>query len=157
MNTAIDANRLRDALGAYATGVAVVTARASDGSPVAMTVNSFTTVSLEPPLVLWSVQRDIGPFDAFNTADAYAVHVLHAGQEDVAMYFAQDIRDKFEGLDLDQGIDDLPLLRDYTACFQCRVEQRLDGGDHVMLLGRVLALDHRPADPLIFHAGGFRQ
>ena len=152
-----DARQLRDALSAFATGVAVVTARDPHGNAVAMTVNSFTTVSLEPPLVLWSVHRGIGPFDAFNVASHYAVHVLHAGQEDVARHFAQDMDDKFAGIRFTSGIEGLPLLEDFTARFQCRVEQRLDGGDHVMLLGRVLDLDHRPGEPLVFHAGGFRR
>jgi flavin reductase (DIM6/NTAB) family NADH-FMN oxidoreductase RutF len=153
----IEVMRLRDALGAFATGVTVVTARACDGSPVAMTVNSFTTVSLDPPLVLWCAHRGVGPFDAFHEASHYAVHVLHAGQEALSNHFAQDIADKFSGLPYLNGIADLPLLEDFTARFQCRVEQRLNGGDHVMLVGRVLELDHRPNEPLIFHAGQYRR
>lgn len=155
--TDMDPRKLREALGAYATGVTVATARAPDGRPVAMTVNSFTTISLEPPLVLWCAQRDIGPFAAFHAAGHYAVHVLHAGQEDIASHFARDIDDKFAGIRFADGIEGLPLLDDFTARFQCRVERRLDGGDHVMLLGRVLTMDYRPAEPLIFHAGAYRR
>jgi flavin reductase (DIM6/NTAB) family NADH-FMN oxidoreductase RutF len=153
--TDIDPRRLREALSAYATGVAVVTARAANGDPVAMTINSFTAVSLQPPLVLWCVQRGVGPCAAFEAAEHYAVHVLHGGQEALANHFAQDIAEKFTGLSYDSGIGRLPLLDDFTARFQCRVERRVDGGDHVILLGRVLALDHRPAAPLIFHGGGY--
>ncbi|MCC5858981.1 MAG: flavin reductase family protein [Ectothiorhodospiraceae bacterium] len=150
-----NARQLRDALGAFSTGVTVVTTRAADGSPVGMTVNSFTTVSLEPPLVLWSAHRGVDPFDAFVSADHYAVHVLHAGQQGIADHFARSIRDKFTGIRIRSGIQGLPLLDDYTARFQCRVERRLEGGDHVMLLGHVLAFDHQPGEPLIFHAGGY--
>ncbi len=153
--TRFDSRQLRDALGAFATGVTVVTTRAADGSPVGMTVNSFTTVSLEPPLVLWSAHRGVGPFDAFVSADHYAVHVLHAGQRGIADHFARSIHDKFTGISVRSGIQGLPLLDDYTARFQCRMERRLEGGDHVILLGLVLALDHRPGEPLIFHTGDY--
>ncbi|WP_290652458.1 flavin reductase family protein [Aquisalimonas sp.] len=155
--TDIDSDTLRKSLGAFATGVTVVTARDPAGNAVGMTVNSFTAVSLEPPLVLWSVARGVGPVDAFSTASHYAVHVLHADQEALADHFARDRDDKFADIPFTNGIAGLPLLDDFTARFQCRVEQRLDGGDHVMLLGRVLALDHRPGEPLIFHAGGYRR
>jgi flavin reductase (DIM6/NTAB) family NADH-FMN oxidoreductase RutF len=144
---------MRQALGAFATGVTVVTARADSGHPVAMTVSSFTGVSLAPPLVLWCAQRGVGPFADFATADHYAVHVLHAGQADLAMHFARDIDDKFGDEVPATGIAELPLLADSAACFQCRVEQRIDGGDHIILLGRVLALDVRDVEPLIFHGG----
>ncbi|MFU8877184.1 MAG: flavin reductase family protein [Wenzhouxiangellaceae bacterium] len=154
-NAGIDTNRLREALSAFATGVTVVTARAPDGRPVAMTVNSFTTVSLHPPLVLWCAHRDVGPFAAFNAARHYAVHVLHAGQQSLATHFARDIENKFDNIPFSSGIGGLPLLDDFTARFQCRVERRLDGGDHVILLGHVLEFEHRPAEPLIFHGGDF--
>ncbi|MCC5809380.1 MAG: flavin reductase family protein [Ectothiorhodospiraceae bacterium] len=147
---------LRKALAAYATGVAVVTARAPDTRPVAMTVNSFTTVSLQPPLVLWSAHRGVGPFDAFQAATHYAVHVLHAGQEATALHFARDVEDKFTGVAYVDGNHGLPLLDDFSARFLCQVEQRLNGGDHLMLLGRILEMEHRPAEPLIFHDGRFR-
>ncbi|WP_200233052.1 flavin reductase family protein, partial [Halorhodospira halochloris] len=125
------------------------------GRPVAMTVNSFTGVSLNPPLVLWSAQRDVGPFDAFMASPYYAVHVLHAGQRGVADHFAQDIKDKFTRIPYLPGIGELPLLDDFTARFQCRVRDRLDGGDHVILMGEVLEVRYRPAEPLIFHAGHY--
>ncbi|MEX0730077.1 MAG: flavin reductase family protein [Aquisalimonadaceae bacterium] len=155
--TEIDPSKLREALGAFATGVTVVTARAPDGRPVGMTVNSFAAVSLDPPLVLWSAQRDIGPFTAFNMAGHYAVHILHAGQEDIANHFASVMDDKFTAIPYSSGLEALPLLDDFTARFQCRVERRLEGGDHVILLGHVLAVDHRPAEPLVFHAGNYRR
>ncbi len=144
---------MRQALGTFATGVTVVTARTETGRPVAMTVSSFAGVSLDPPLVLWCAQRGIGPFAGFAAAKHFAVHVLHAGQGDEAMHFAQDIDDKFGGVEPEQGVADLPLLPDCAACFQCAVEHRIDGGDHLILMGRVLAVDCRDAEPLVFHGG----
>ncbi|MCK8516946.1 flavin reductase family protein [Methylonatrum kenyense] len=151
--TDVDASCLRQALGAFATGITVVTARGTNNRPIGMTVNSFTTVSLDPPLVLWSVGRDGNSADEFVAADHYAVHVLHAGQEDLCVQFARNTDEKFVGLETEPGLAGLPLLKDFTARFQCRVEQRLDGGDHIILLGRVLELEHRPAEPLIFCNG----
>lgn len=147
---------LRGALGMYATGVAVVTAAGPEQRPVAMTVNSFATVSLDPPLVLWSIQRDVGPFAEFMDADHYAVHVLHAGQQGAADHFAQSLDDKFAGRQYQVGPEGLPLLDDFCARFQCGVERRIPAGDHVILLGRVLDFEQRPTmAPLIFHAGRY--
>ncbi len=151
-----DKRRFRDTLGSYATGVAIVTARAPDGSAVAATINSFASVSLAPPLVLWSVRRDVGPYAAFAVTGHFAVHVLHAGQAALARHFARDIDDKFDGIETHPGIAGLPLLTDHAALLQCAVEHRYPGGDHLILVGRVLMLDHRPAQPLVFHAGQFR-
>lgn len=151
-----DNRRFRDILGSYATGVAIVTARAPDGSAVAATINSFASVSLAPPLVLWSVQRDVGPYAAFAVTGHFAVHVLHAGQAALAQHFARDVDDKFEGVETHRGVADLPLLTDCAALLQCAVEHRYPGGDHMIVVGRVLTLDHRPAQPLVFHGGRFR-
>lgn len=152
-----DARRLRDALGRYATGVAIVTARAGDGCPVGMTVNSFAAVSLAPPLVLWSAQRGVPPYDAFAVAGHYAVHVLHAGQQVLSDRFATLGIDRFAGLESIDGLAGLPLLADYAARFQCAVEHRYDGGDHLILVGRVLSVDERPGEPLVYLAGRYRQ
>ncbi len=152
-NMTISNQCMRAAFGAFATGVTVVTARADDGRPVAMTVSSFAGVSLDPPLILWCAQRDVWPFAVFNTTGHFAVHVLHAGQADLAMHFAREIDDKFADIEHRTGLEGVPILDDYAALFQCRVEQRLDGGDHAILLGRVMELDHKPNDALVFHAG----
>ncbi len=151
-----DPRQLRDALATFATGVTVVTALPPGGKPVAMTVNSFAALSLDPPLVLWSAQKGIDPYSDFVASKHYAVHVLHAGQEELACHFARDIDDKFNAIPYTSGIGGLPLLDDFTARFQCHTERLVEGGDHVILLGRVLSVEHRPAEPLIFHAGRFR-
>jgi len=152
----INARDLRNALGSFATGVTVVTSRDARGKPVAMTVNSFASVSLDPPLILWCLNRDIRPFAAFNSASHFAVHVLQRGQEGVSNHFAVERDDKFAGVEYGTGIADLPLLLQYSSLFQCRVEHRYEGGDHVILVGRVLEFDHRPAEPLVFHGGAYR-
>ncbi|QOC21388.1 flavin reductase family protein [Wenzhouxiangella sp. AB-CW3] len=148
-----DPTAMRQALGCFATGVTVVTARDASQQPVAMTVSSFTGVSLEPPLVLWCAQRGVAPIADFLAAQSFAIHVLHAGQQDLAMHFARDVADKFSGVDWQAGAEDLPLLKGCAACFQCRSERHVDGGDHVVLFGRVVALDHHDVEPLVFHRG----
>ena len=144
---------MRRALGAFATGVTVVTARAAGGQPVAMTVSSFAGVSLEPPLVLWCAQRGVWPFEVFNAADHFAVHVLHAGQTDLAMHFAREVDDKFAGMAYASGIEKLPVLEEYAALFQCRVDRRVDAGDHLIFLGKVVEIDITEADPLVYQGG----
>lgn len=144
---------LRHAFSTFATGVTVITARARNGQAVAMTVSSFAGVSLEPPLVLWCAQREVWPFEAFNAADYFAVHVLHAGQADLAMHFARQIDDKFAGVAHAAGLEGLPILEDYAALFQCRVERRIDAGDHVIFVGEVVVSDARDAEPLVYQGG----
>ncbi len=148
--------QFRDTLSAFATGIAVVTARDKFGKPVAMTVNSFSPVSLTPPLVLWSVDCGSDFFEEFSQADYYAVHVLRQDQQDVSTHFSTEMEDRFADMDTDKGVSNLPLLPNYCARLQCKMEHRYEGGDHLILVGRVLDIDHKPADPLIFHAGKYR-
>lgn len=154
---ALPAARLREAFGAFATGVTIVTARDADGRPVGMTVNSFTAVSLDPPLVLWCVQRGVPPADAFAGARHYAVHVLEAGQRTLSDRFADPatLARRFDGLAVDDGIAGLPLISGCPTRLPCEVVQRVEAGDHLILVGRVLAIEHRPAPPLLFHGGQY--
>ncbi len=153
----IDAREFRNALGAFATGITVVTATDRKGAPIALTANSFASVSLDPPLVLWSVNRAHDIAEDFIAADHYAVHILQHDQQNASQHFSGDKPNKFEGIDYDEGINMLPLLDEYCARFQCKTEHRYDGGDHVILVGRVVEMDYRSADPIIFHAGKYRQ
>jgi flavin reductase (DIM6/NTAB) family NADH-FMN oxidoreductase RutF len=151
---------LRRALGNFATGVTVVTTQ-SPATPhlaardAGLTVNSFNSVSLSPPLVLWSLSRHSKLLPAFSSASHYAVHVLHAGQQDLATRFASPVEDRFAGLELTRGVHDLPLLPDFLSRFICRIEQRLDGGDHVILLGRVEQFDSRDGTALTYWRGKY--
>lgn len=151
------AAQLREAFGGFATGVTVVTARDARGVPVGMTVNSFTAVSLQPPLVLWCVQRGVPPAEDFARARHYAVHVLAADQRALSDLFADPgtLPSRFDGLALEQGVNDLPLIPECPTRLCCEVVQRHDAGDHLMLVGRVLTIEHRAAAPLLFHAGRY--
>ncbi|GGV45118.1 flavin reductase family protein [Streptomyces griseoflavus] len=156
-----DATRLRRAFGTFATGVTVVTA--GGASPRGMTANSFTSVSLDPPLVLLCVGRDAGMYRSLAETDRFAVSVLASGQEDVARYFASRSRpagaQQFDAVGSLPGREsDAPLIAGAAAHFECATWRTYDGGDHAIFLGRVLALDEAPGrEPLVFHGGRFRQ
>lgn len=148
-----DPLKLRSALGSYATGVTVITAMA-DGERAGVTVNSFASVSLDPPLVLWSLALTSGSLAIFERATHFAVNVLGEGHEDVAHRFTRKGIDRFEGVPLVEGIGGAPVLADAVASFQCRRAHRYAGGDHVIYLGHVEYFGHEPdRRPLLFHAG----
>ena len=144
----------RRALSSFATGVAVVTTRYLDEN-VGMTVSSFNSVSIKPPLVLWSIGKDGYSYEPFMNSDYFAVNVLSMDQQDLSGRFAQTGVDKFEGLTCRSGIEGVPLLPEYAACFECITEHRYDGGDHTIIVGRVLRMEDRESDPLIFYRGRF--
>jgi len=152
-----DSRSLRDALGEFATGVAVVTARTADGAPVGVTINSFASVSLEPPLVLWSLGLQSPTRPAFEACSRYAVNILAADQVELSQRFSQAQADRFAGLEFDGGGDGVPLLRGCSAWFECRNEIRHPGGDHVILVGYVERFRREPKAPLIFHGGRYRE
>lgn len=150
-----DAETFRRALGQYPTGVTVVTAFV-DGRPIGMTANSFTSVSLDPPLVLWCVGHEAMTHDAFGRAATFAVHVLGAEHEDLALTFAGVRGPKFEGLGYRLGATRTPLIDDVAPVFECRTWARYPGGDHTIMVGEVEHLVTRPGDPLLFHSGVLR-
>lgn len=150
---AFSEKQLRDAMGRFATGVTVVTTMTADG-PLGMTVNSFASVSLDPPLVLWSPARKSLRFPAFEAADFFAIHVLAADQKDLAAAFAL-AGDAFDGLDFATGEGDTPLLSDCAARFECRHAAGHDGGDHLIVLGEVLRIEEREVAPLLYHRGAY--
>lgn len=151
----LETREFRNALGAFSTGVTIITALDQQGEKVGMTVNSFSSVSLEPALILWSIDRSASCFSEFIAANHYAVHVLSAEQKDLSNLFASRDSDQFAELACDKGIADLPLLPDYSACFQCAAELQYDGGDHIILVGRVLAFCDRGTAPLLYYRGGY--
>ncbi|MFC3321318.1 flavin reductase family protein [Mesorhizobium cantuariense] len=149
-----DLGSLRNAFGRFATGVTVVTAGTA-GGPLAITANSFSSVSLDPPLVLWSIGRHSRRFDAFASAAHYAIHVLAQDQADLCWRFSKSGSD-FAGLDLAWNAHGVPLLPRALARFECSVADRFPAGDHMILLGRVLELETQDGSPLLF-AGGTSQ
>ena len=150
-----DQRDFRRALGQFATGVTVVTALAKSGRPVGLTVNSFASVSLDPPLVLWSLSRQATEFADLNAAGRFAVNVLSARQHHLSRQFATTLPDKFSGVEYERARDGSPLLNGATAQFMCRVEKRIDGGDHVIILGEVEEYRWKEGEPLVFHAGRY--
>lgn len=147
----------RSALGNYATGITIVTARGRSGDPVGMTANSFASVSLDPPLVLWSVDSSAPEAEDFLTAGHYAVHFLRQDQQQLSHLFSDHSIDKFAGIAIEQGIENLPLLDDYSVRLQCEVVNRHEEGDHVILIGQVLDVRIEAAEPLVFFSGGYRR
>ena len=151
----IDPAGFRHALSAFATGVAVVTTRDTDGNSVGITISSFNSVSLDPPLVLWSVGHDSQSCDVFTEANYFAVHVLAIHQEDLCSHFAQRTEHKFDEIDCGEGLNGVPILPEFAACFECSTEHIYAGGDHKIIVGRVLRFEDRETDPLIIHRSRF--
>ncbi|AMN47345.1 hypothetical protein ACG33_09600 [Steroidobacter denitrificans] len=150
-----DPGDLRRAFGTFATGVTIVTARSVTGQDVGLTVNSFSSVSLDPPMVLWSLAKTSGNRATFMETDSFAVHILAQEQADLAAIFAQRGVDKFAGLELDRGIEQVPLLDNCSARFQCKTVFRFDGGDHDILGGEIVAYEHFERPPLVFLSGRY--
>ncbi len=154
-NAPFDLRSFRDALGHFATGVTVITTLDSAGTPIGMTANSFSSVSLDPPLVLWSVARTSRSYSIFMEAPRFAIHVLSCDQEAVAMQFATSDQDRFANIQTSVGLGSVPLLEGCSARFECETEHRYEGGDHIILVGRVMAFENGDKDPLLFHRGRF--
>lgn len=156
-----DTRNFRNALGSFATGVAVVTARGADGGLTGLTVNSFASVSLDPPLILWSLSRFTPALAVFERCSHYAVNVLAADQLDLSIHFAKPSDDRreeeFADLQFDTGGGGAPLLRGCCAWFDCRNEVRHDGGDHLIMVGRVENYRYQDNPPLVFHGGQYRR
>ena len=153
--TAPAALRLREALGNFVTGVTIVTTRNGDELH-GLTANSFTSVSLDPPLVLFSLSRTADCFDAFEQTDAFAINVLRADQECLSSRFATKDIDKWSGVEWRSGHGECPLLDGAIATFECRVTARHEGGDHVIYVGEVIRFDHcLEWDPLAFFRGRY--
>jgi 3-hydroxy-9,10-secoandrosta-1,3,5(10)-triene-9,17-dione monooxygenase reductase component len=147
--------KLRQTFGHFATGVTIVTTLGTDGRPLGMTVNSFSSLSLEPPLVLWSLARASLNFDVFHNARHFAVHVLGTDRLPLARQFATREIDRFLGVTTTACASGIPRLSEYHACFECETHARYDGGDHSIIVGRILEIDERPGDPLLFYRGRF--
>jgi flavin reductase (DIM6/NTAB) family NADH-FMN oxidoreductase RutF len=151
----IDPRDFRNALGAYATGVTIITAAAPDGKPYGLTCNSFASVSLNPPLVLWSLVVFSQSMSVFQNASHFAVNVLGASQQALANKFAKSSDDKFAGVEWRPGLGNAPILADSVANFQCRAANRYYGGDHVIFLGAVEAYSYNRQEPLLFARGSY--
>jgi flavin reductase (DIM6/NTAB) family NADH-FMN oxidoreductase RutF len=152
-----DERRLRDALGCFATGITVVTTRATDGEPVGLTVNSFNSVSLTPPLVLFSIDRTTRTFNNVTSANHFAINVLCEEQRDLSQRFARREPDRWQGIAFTDGASGVPLLDGCLASFECERAATHDGGDHVIVIGRVVGFRHAARGrPLLYFRGQYR-
>ena len=151
----LDPKALRSALACFATGVAVVTTRGEGDAPVGLTVNSFNSVSLDPPLILWSIALSAPSLTAFRTHEAFAVNILAADQIDICTRFATPSPDKFSGIEWREGFSGVPLIDGTVAHFECSTHARHAGGDHEIYLGRVVAMRSSEAPPLVVCRGRF--
>jgi flavin reductase (DIM6/NTAB) family NADH-FMN oxidoreductase RutF len=146
----------RTALGMFATGVTIVTARAPNGALVGLTANSFNSVSLNPPLVLWSLSQAASSMAAFRTGSHYAINILAADQQALAQRFATRHIDRFADVEFIEGQSGAPLLTGTVASFECFNRSRYVEGDHVIFVGEVERCNHQAgASPLLYHGGKF--
>lgn len=153
-----DAQRnFRNALGCFATGVTIATTKDGNGNPVGVTASSFNSVSLDPPLVLWSLAKNSLSHRAFCDSGHFAVHVLAASQETLSNRFARSGENKFDGIAWSEGQMGSPVFAEYAALFECRTRHQYEGGDHIIFVGEVLAYETCDAAPLLFHAGRYAE
>jgi len=155
MTSSFDPRDFRRALGNFATGVTVITACTPDGVKTGVTANSFNSVSIEPALVLWSIMKTSGSVEVFDNASHFAVNVLAADQIPLSNHFARPSDDKFAEINYEKGFGNAPLLQDCSARFQCENYQKVDGGDHWILIGKVVAYDDIGRAPLLYHGGAY--
>jgi flavin reductase (DIM6/NTAB) family NADH-FMN oxidoreductase RutF len=150
-----DPRQLRNALGRFATGVTVVTTQTPSGKLEGLTVNSFSALSLDPPLVLWSIRKAAPSLPGFLAASRFAVNVLSADQRKLAADFATPSLDKFADVPFAIGKIGCPIFPGSIAVFECETENTLEGGDHLIFIGRVAAASYRDGAPLVFSSGEY--
>ncbi len=150
------ARALRTTLGRFATGVTIITCRDAAGLPVGLTANSFGALSLDPPLVLWSLRASSPSLAAFGQATHFAVNVLAETQVDLSRRFASPVTDKFAHGAWGAGQGGAPVLAGCAAVFECRTERSHEAGDHVLFIGRVVRVADLAVAPLLFQGGHYR-
>lgn len=152
-----DSRVLRNALGCFATGVCVLTAMSKDGVPVGLTLNSFTSVSLEPPLVLACIARTVSSLSTIEASDHFAINVLQSNQQDVSTIFATRVEDRFSKVTWTAGTNGTPIISDALASVECSRHAVHDGGDHIILVAHVDRANFDPGQkPLLYFRGNYR-
>jgi flavin reductase (DIM6/NTAB) family NADH-FMN oxidoreductase RutF len=152
----IDARHFRETLGCFATGVTVVTSVTPDGELLGLTANSFNSVSLDPPLVLFSLHRNAYSLKAFEEAGCFAINVLRDSQKHLSNVFAKALVDKWSGVPYDVWETGAPILTDCLANFECRTHATYDGGDHIIFVGEVKRMTRNAEGaPLLYYRGGY--
>lgn len=153
-----DLRTFRETLGLFVTGVTIITTRDERGDPVGITANSFNSVSLDPPLILWSVGQKALSLNAFSDAKAFAVHILRDDQADLSQRFATSGTDKFSQIAVEPGLGGVPLLPDCAARLECSLFAKYSAGDHLLFIAKVERLSSDPtAMPLVYHGGRYAE
>jgi flavin reductase (DIM6/NTAB) family NADH-FMN oxidoreductase RutF len=145
---------LRQCLGKFATGVTVVTCQGALG-PCGITANSFSSVSLEPPLVLWNIAKVSNSLQAYLVAEHFAINVLGSGQQEISHHFAQSDHTRFNGIEYETSENGVPIIPASVACFECRTHQIHDCGDHYIIIGEVENFRSNDGEPLLFYGGNY--
>lgn len=154
----MDGRELRNALGRFATGVCVISTLNKQGEAVGMTANSFSSVSLDPPLVLWSLQNGSDVYDSFASPRSFAINVLSSEQLELSNLYAKKGDHLMAPEHYSMGANGAPVLRGALVTFECDLDATHEGGDHLIIVGRVRNLVSRPTgEPLLFYCGGYRE
>ncbi len=152
----VDQMAFRNAMSRFASGVTVVTAQTENGPPMGFTASAFSSLSLDPPLVLWCLDKEAASLPTFNACTRFAVNVLSAHQHHLSRQFATRADDKFAGVATVDGPGGVPLIEDVLARFVCKNMRQIDGGDHVIVIGEVEHYETFGGEPLVFHSGFYR-
>ena len=153
----LNSREFRDALGHFATGVAVISASTPGGELLGLTINSFASVSLDPPLVLWSLDKGSDRFGVLMGVERYAVNILGQGELELSRRLSRKGQSMLQPDECVQGKHGVPVLRSSAATFECVVHEKVDAGDHVIFIGRVLSSSHNSHDaPLLYYRGAYR-
>jgi flavin reductase (DIM6/NTAB) family NADH-FMN oxidoreductase RutF len=153
----LDPKELRRLMGHFATGVTIITTKGADGTPYGLTANAFTSLSLDPPLCLVCVDRKAESFAHFYDSKVFTVNILTRAQEGLSNRFAKSGGDKFTDVATVPGHHGAPLIAGALAHLECRITDTLEGGDHVIHVGRVEHFSIQPGDPLLFYQGRYRR
>ena len=151
----LDSRELRNAFGSFATGVTVIATREADGTPRGFTANSFSSVSLDPPLLLVCIAQSALSLHVFQEAPYFSVNILEQSQAEVSRIFASHGADKFDRVPWERGVSNVPLLRGSLARFTCETDRQIDAGDHAILLGKVVGFDYQNGTPLSYFRGQY--
>ncbi len=145
----------KEVMGNYPTGVTVVTMMDEEGTPIGLTVNSFASVSLDPMLLLWSIDKRVSSYEKFTQTKKFAVHVLAHDQAEVCSLFASKGLDRFKNTDWSESANGLPIIADCAGVFQCEMHDTIEAGDHSILVGKVIDIESNKKEPLLYHKRKF--
>ena len=150
-----DKTEFRKTLGQFATGVTIITTLDADGEAIGVTASSFNSLSMHPPMILWSLDKASYSRPAFEQAEFFNVHVLGLGQDQLSNRFSKPKTDKFDGIKTQKGLGGVPVLPDHAALFECKTAHIYAGGDHIIIVGEVVKFSRNAQNPLVFHRGQY--